>query len=141
MRRIDIDEEVYQVLAVNVKGFEEPNKVLRRLLNLPEAKTASFEPATVTGRPGKLASLIERGLIKPGDGLRHHQVRRGHTYTAVVEADGWIRTELKRYQAPSPALVDLVGSSIDGWANWVHVPSGKSLRHLRDGGASGLRAV
>jgi hypothetical protein len=78
--------------------------------------------------------LINDGLIAPGDTLIHHEVGSGDTYHAVVEADGWVTTDIRRYQGPTAALTKLVGSHINGWANWVHVKSGKTLRQLRDEG-------
>jgi Restriction Enzyme Adenine Methylase Associated len=129
MHRIEIDDDVYAELERYVKGFEQPNDVLRRLL-LKDNTTLSSVDATA-GRKGKLLPLIEGGLIKPDDKLKHEQTRKGNVFEATVTESGWLSTNKGLYQAPSPALVDLVGSQIDGWANWLHVPSGKTLRQLR----------
>jgi hypothetical protein len=45
--------------------------------------------------------------------------------------DGFIETNLGLYKEPSPALGNLVSTQINGWANWKHVPSEKTLRQLR----------
>ena len=36
------------------------------------------------------------------------------------------------FRAPSPALSKLVGSSRNGWTDWTHVPTGKTLAELRE---------
>ena len=82
-------------------------------------------------KKGKLLPLIQAGIVTPGDKLKHEQTRKGNVFEAEVTDSGWITTGKGVYQAPSPALVDLVGSQIDGWANWQHVPTGKTLRQLR----------
>jgi len=130
VRHIEIDDDVYAELERHVRGFEQPNDVLRRLLLKEEAGKGGADVAAP--RAGRLLPLIGAGLLAPDDALRHEQARKGGVFAATVTASGWLRTRKGLYQAPSPALTDLVGSQIDGWANWVHVPSGKSLRRLRD---------
>ena len=130
MHRIEIDDEVYRYLEQHVKGFEQPNDVLRRLL-LPDAAPVEVPHPKPTAVPGRLLPLIEGGLLSAGDALSHHQVRKGREFGGVVDNQGWIITEVNSYREPSPALRDLVGSQIDGWANWTHVLSGKTLKELR----------
>ncbi|NEE01205.1 restriction system modified-DNA reader domain-containing protein [Phytoactinopolyspora halotolerans] len=129
MRRIEIDDDVYAELERHVQGFERPNDVLRRLLLKVDTRPPRIDG--VSGRRGKLMPLIEAGLIKPGEKLQHEQTRKGNVYEATVATSGEIVTVKGTYQAPSPALAALVGSQIDGWANWLHAPSGKTLRQLR----------
>ncbi|MFB9236289.1 hypothetical protein ACFFWC_12135 [Plantactinospora siamensis] len=131
MHRIEIDDEVYAVLEHNVKGFEQPNDVLRRLLLGGSDGQGGGAPHTSLSVPGALADLISDGPIMPGDTLSHVQVRKGRSFTATVEADGWIKTDKGRYRKPSPALAALVDTSIDGWLNWRHDRSRKTLRELR----------
>jgi hypothetical protein len=134
MRKIVVDEDVFEVLEKNAKGFQEPNDVLRVLLGLDSKKSvpnsAPLAPSDYIS--GKLMDLIQAGLLAPGDVLVHRKVRLERTYRAVVVADGWISTEIKRYQSPSAALSELVGSQINGWGGWVHERSGRTLRDLRD---------
>lgn len=136
MYDISIDEEVYRELERHVRGFEQPNDVLRRLL-LPgrdaaaeNAGGAVYAAPKRRPRSGRLLPLLEDGLIQPGDRLVHTQVRKGVTFQGVVDGDGWITVDNKVFRAPSTALGSAVGSSIDGWVNWVHEPSGKTLREL-----------
>ena len=113
------------------------NSVLRRLL-LPEAEPESSPSRTASRqRPpsfveGKLIKLVRAGVIQPGDKLVHEQVRRETCSPArLMRRVGHHRNQ-GRYRAPSPALAELVESQIDGWHRWVHAPSGKTLRQLRE---------
>lgn len=132
MTKIDIDSEVYGLLEDNVRGFERPNDVLRRLLGLGSSETEAGGSGVVGPRPwGKLGGLIEAGLVEVGDALVFEQVRKGLVYKAQVGEGGTIVTEKGEYEAPSRALSELVNGQINGWASWTHVPTGKSLDALR----------
>ena len=135
--RIDVDDEVYAWLENRAKGFETPNDVLRReVLGVPSASEAQVR--TRTAEKGALWPFITASLLQGGDELRHVQKRKGNTFLATVDEDGWIVTDLGRYKQPSPALKDKVGSEINGWVQWTHVKSGKTLHHLKtDGEALG----
>ena len=129
-----MDDEVFAVLEENARGFQEPNAVLRVLLNLDSKKkvplSAPLAPSDYVS--GKLMDLVTGGLIEPGDKLVHRKVRLNRSYYATVSADGWVETEQARYQSPSAALTEVVGTQINGWAGWVHERSGRTLRELRD---------
>lgn len=126
---VTLDQDVYKELGKHVRGFETPNDVLRRMLfgEQPSPKVG----ASPSRRPGRLMKLINDGLIAPGDKLIHHQKRKGETHEATVEADGWLTTKLGSYSAPSPALGDLVGTSISGTDFWIHEPTGKTINQLK----------
>ena len=126
MRKIAVDDEVYAWLEARAQGFEQPNDVLRRELLDPEAAEQTDERSA----KGRLWPLLEAGLIQAGDGLHHDQPRKGQTHQGIVEADGWITTKNGRYQHPSRALADLVGTSISGPAHWIHDPTGERLDQL-----------
>jgi hypothetical protein len=130
MRRIAVDDEIYAELERHVKGFEEPNDVLRRLLLGPVASPCSGSSASRA--PGALKQLIDEGTVETGDTLHHTQVRKKRSFAAEIDPDGWVTTTLGSYREPSPALGQLVGTSINGWHNWIHDKSGKSLGQLRD---------
>jgi len=134
--RIEVDDEVYAKLEQYVQGFEQPNDVLRRLLLgdsaiIPRDRGSPSQGGSRTLKNGRLKPLIEAGLVQVGDELRCEQVRKGATFVGFVGAGGLTKTDKGSYEAPSPALAELVGTQIDGWANWIHVPSGKSLKQLR----------
>jgi len=130
---IVVDDEVYNALAQHRRGFEQPNDVLRRLLfasdDDPIAHTANISSPP---RLGRLLPLMEAGLVKSGDELRHERVRKGQVLKATIAEGGLLRTEKGIYSAPSPALKALVGTEIDGWHKWIHTRSGKTLRELRN---------
>lgn len=134
MRKVMIDEEVYSLLEERARGFQDPNSVLRVLLGLDSKKvvatSAPLAPSDYVS--GKLMELIQAGTVQPGDSLVHHKTRLRRTYRAIVTADGWVETDTNRYQSPSAALSDLVGTQINGWGEWMHEPSGQTLRQLRD---------
>lgn len=136
MQTIKIDDEVYALLASHVQGFETPNAVLRRLLLDPKTAVPPRQPAPiapVAPSRGKLRALLDAGVVTVGDELEHHRMRSGITYRATVGAGGTVITDLGEFDSPSPALRQLVGTEIDGWANWKHVKSGQALRSLRNG--------
>lgn len=108
-----------------------PTRVLGQDRGQPRRRPARGRTRSPSG---KLAPLIASGLIKAGDKLIHAQARKGQTWTGVVESDGRIKTDQGRYESPSPALGDLIGTSIDGWRNWTHERSGKTLHQLRQEG-------
>ncbi|MFF7459081.1 hypothetical protein [Kitasatospora sp. NPDC008115] len=135
-RTIQIDDEVFAYLQRHSEPLvDTPNDVLRRLL-LDGERPAS-DPAG--SRPtGALMPLIEAGLVRPGDQLRHTQSRLKFTYTATVTADGWIDIpDGRTFRLPSPALKAQVGYDVSGWAQYVHVPSGATLAELRERLAAG----
>ncbi|MFE9579059.1 hypothetical protein ACFYO1_21930 [Nocardia sp. NPDC006044] len=129
-----VDNEVFEALVAARRGFESPNDVLRRLLLDSSRSQGAAKGVTKQGEPrtGQLAALLERGLIESGDELSHERVRRGQVFVAEVLEDGLLRTTEGVYEAPSPALKALVGSDINGWKNWIHTRSGKTLSQLRD---------
>lgn len=135
MRRVMIDEEVFAQLEEHARGFQDPNAVLRILLGLDDKHSVPNSAPLAPGSyvSGKLKELIDLGLVRPGDRLVHHKPRQQLSYEAVVVADGWISTSIKRYRSPSAALSELLGSQISGWGGWVHERSGRTLRELRDG--------
>jgi len=130
VRKIEVDEEVYAWLGARVQGFETPNDVMRREV-LGVSKTDEPEQPAPTGAKGALWPYITGGLLEGGDELVHTQKRKGNTFCATVDADGWLVTNLGRYKQPSPALKAQIGSEINGWAAWTHVKSRKTLHQLK----------
>ncbi|MFF2751357.1 hypothetical protein ACFVVA_38210 [Kitasatospora sp. NPDC058048] len=130
-RTIQIDDEVFALLQRHSEPLvDTPNDVLRRLLL--DGGRAVSDPAG--SRPtGALMPLIEAGLVRSGDQLRHTQTRLKFTYTASVAGDGWIEIpDGRAFRLPSPALKAQVGYDVSGWTQYVHVPSGATLSELRE---------
>jgi len=127
-RTIEIDDEVFAHLQRHSEPLvDTPNDVLRRLF------FGGTTAATHTRRrPGALMRILERGLAKPGDALRHAQPRRRQTHEATITADGWIELpDGRAFPKPSPALKEQTGTPINGW-EYIHVPSGRTLAELRE---------
>ncbi|MGC5343982.1 DUF4357 domain-containing protein [Streptomyces sp. DT24] len=135
MRIIEVDEEVFSYLQSRSEPLvDTPNDVLRRELLGKSGEAVS----RATGRrDGSLTPLIEAGLVSAGDTLQHHQSRLKRTHTATVTADGWIEIpDGRAFPQPSPALKAQTGSSINGWGQYTHVPSGRRLQELREEAAT-----
>jgi hypothetical protein len=132
VHKIEIDDDVYAELERNVKGFESPNDVLRRMILAPTNSQVTNSRMNPPAIPGKLAPLIASGDVLAGDTISHVQKRKGNRFSGVIEGDGYIETNLGRSKEPSPALSALVGTPIDGWFRWVHDRTGKTLKELRD---------
>lgn len=97
-----------------------------------EEVRAAQERTRTDNLHGDLLPLIVRGLVVPGDGLRHLKARSGTEFHATVTPSGGLDTSAGHFRAPSPALSKLVGSSRNGWTDWTHVPTGKTLAALRE---------
>ncbi|MFD3728779.1 hypothetical protein [Streptomyces sp. NPDC058671] len=130
MRKIEIDDEVFAYLQRHSEPLvDTPNDVLRREL-LGEGKSSGG--ADPKRGLGGLMFLLEAGLIAPDDRLMHHQPRRQRTHEAKVTADGWVELpDGRAFAQPSPALKAQTGSDINGWGQYTHVDTGKTLHELR----------
>jgi hypothetical protein len=133
MHEISVDDEVYALLTSYTRERGEINEVLRSILELDDGQT---RPTTAPLVPDErtttvLKVLLRRGVISGGDTLVSRYDPKV-VHEAVVADDGWLTTEVRRYQSPTTALSELVGSHVNGWANWVHLATGKTLRQLRD---------
>ncbi|GAA4565047.1 hypothetical protein GCM10023176_12260 [Micromonospora coerulea] len=141
MRKIDIDDEVFELLQRNARPFiDTENDVLRRLLLSEGGSTSQAQPVVATspgtpagpGSRGDLLPFIEQGLLLVGDKLVHTQPRRGLVHRAIVTADGCIETaDGARFKKPSPALKSCLGHEINGWSNWTVERTGRTLYNVR----------
>ncbi|MEU4496973.1 hypothetical protein AB0F96_26910 [Streptomyces sp. NPDC023998] len=129
MRKIEIDDEVFAYLQRHSEPLvDTPNDVLRREL-LGKNPDAEEE----VRRPGALMFIIEAELAAPGDKLQHHQPRRQRTHESTITADGWVElADGRAFPQPSPALKAQTGSDINGWGQYIHLPSGRRLQELRE---------
>lgn len=144
MPTIDIDEDVFAELQQRARPFiDTPSDVIRALISASQKLSEGDPTVTPSGQPGvpgkvkigKLDALIKQGLIASGDTLIHERKRSGDVFEASVSKRGCIILPDGRwFREPSPALREYTHSQIDGWANWTHVPTGRTLRDLRDNG-------
>jgi hypothetical protein len=133
MHKVDIDREVYEFLQGHARPFEDTvNDVLRRLLLAnaggPPGRNSDGRKQR---RTGDLKPFLDEGLLAPDDELVHEQPRKGVVHRATVTADGWLQVGDQEFPQVSPALKSCVGNEINGWANWKHRRSGRSLQDLR----------
>jgi len=79
-----------------------------------------------------------KGLVKPGDTVRHRRKRTGEVFRATITTGGCLKVDGvdRLFREPSPALRHFTGSQIDGPNNWTYEPSEKILRQLRDEGTA-----
>lgn len=62
--------------------------------------------------------LLNLGYLRPGDELRYVEKRKGLTHLAVVEPDGALRVNGRRFGSPSGTLRHSVGYQVNGWVTW-----------------------
>jgi Restriction Enzyme Adenine Methylase Associated len=144
MPTIEVDNEVFGKLQDRARPFiDTPNDIIKRLLDDVDALSnadapAEFNPPVTVKvdvqRIGRLHGLIEKGLVKPGDKVRHRRKRTNDVFEATITEGGCLKVDgvAEPFREPSPALRHFTGSQIDGWNNFMHIDSGRTLRYLRD---------
>ncbi|XVU22919.1 hypothetical protein ACQPZJ_37450 [Actinoplanes sp. CA-054009] len=134
MPTIEVDDEVFAKLQGRAVPFvDTPNDVIRRLLAEVDGSEAPVR-AVAPAPAGRLSRLIRQGLVRPGDKVRHQRKRTNEIFEATITEGGCLQVEgvAAPFREPSPALRHFTGSQIDGWHNWTHVGSQRTLRELRD---------
>jgi hypothetical protein len=131
---IEVDDEVFAFLQRHAEPLvDSVNDVLRRLLlsgsPAPEARTTTRAQARLSG---DLLPYIAAGLVGAGDELVHEQPRKGLLHVAVITERGTLLVGQSEFQKVSPALKSCVGHEINGWGQWTHRPSGRTLQTFRD---------
>lgn len=136
MPKIDVDEDVFAQLQERARPLvDTASDVIRGLLETDAPIVAEPKNATAVRTPGRLRKLVHTGLLREGDRLTHTRKRTGETFQALVTREGCLLLPSgSLFKEPSPALREFTGSQIDGWANWTHEGSGRTLRDLRNNG-------
>jgi len=136
MPKIDVDDDVFAQLQDRARPLvDTASDVIRRLLNTDSPSVAEPKTATADRTPGRLRKLVQADLLREGDRLTHTRKRTGETFQALVTREGCLLLPSgSLFKEPSPALREFTGSQIDGWANWTHERTGRTLRDLRDNG-------
>lgn len=129
---IRVDDEVYAALQAEAQAFvDTPNTVLRRKLGLaPEAAMTTGNTPThyVTGRVGK---LLEDRVLNPMDELTWNRRQHGIKHVAWVTKAGALQLDDGTlHDSPSGAARHLAGYEVNGWRQWRHTASGKTLDEL-----------
>lgn len=141
-RPIDIDFEVYQLIVIEKRGFDESdNAALRRLLGLDtsERVEAPLEPKPL--QPPRSGSWSGKDIALP-EGTRLRMTYGGIEHNGTVVGGKW-EIEGQRYNTPSQAASAVARTKrggktrLNGWKLWhVKRPSDTgwvSLDRLRDG--------
>lgn len=127
-RTIEIDFEVHRHIENNRHGFNDsPNDVLRRLLNLGEAK-----PSGAASRSAP--SLARRSWRDKDVELRHGTAIRmrydGHSYQGQIIDGEWVIGD-QRFDSPSGAASGVAVTKrgtktrLNGWDYWQVKPPGE----------------
>ena len=137
-RPIDIDFEVYRLIVLEKRGFDETaNDALRRLLRLgaKAAAGAPSKPRQPSASAG--ASWRGKGVALP-HGTKLRMEYRGAEHCGEV-VDGRWEIAGKRYRTPSEAASDLARTgaggktSLNGWIYWrAKRPGDARWRLLKD---------
>ncbi|MCY4312480.1 MAG: hypothetical protein OXD44_02085 [Gammaproteobacteria bacterium] len=121
LRPIDIDFDVYQLIVLEKRGFDEPdNDALRRLLGLNGRPARTM--ATAQGEKGRLWSY-RNGKVELPDGTELKMAHSGIEYTGRVTKGRW-KVEGIEYDSPSAAAIGVVYRrtgrkiSVNGWKYW-----------------------
>ncbi|WP_030442456.1 hypothetical protein [Actinoplanes subtropicus] len=146
MPTIHIDDDVYALLIRGIPYGITVNAALRAILRLPESaqppQPADPAPRFSAARPtpsglqrtdhGKLARLLDAGLLHDGQVVTWHRRDLGHTHTATVTAEGHLLTgDGTLHLSPGNCATALAGYPCRGWKQW-RTSDGTSLSQLRD---------
>lgn len=117
-RSIEIDFDVHKRIEAERTGFtESANDVLRRLLGIGQAVSASPPPVVEGGRP-----WTGKGVTLPS-GTRLRMDYNGRAIAGVIGDGVWL-VEGREFSSPSSAASELCRTkagkktSIDGWKYW-----------------------
>lgn len=133
MPTIRVDDEVYALLQAEAKPFvDTPNTVLRRKYGLdPDAAGSTANPPTAPA--GRVGKLLDVGLLNPMDELTWDRRQHGRKHVAWVTKEGSLQLDdgtIQVFATPSGAARHLAGYEVNGWRNWRHTRSGKTLDEL-----------
>lgn len=131
MRHIPVDDEVYAALARRATDpfGDTPNRVLRRLLALPDPGPTDRDTYAANMSP-QLAPLLAAGLLAPGQQLTWNRPRLRTRHTATVTPEGRLRLhDGATYPSPHQAARHLAGYPADGYAAFT-TDNGTTLAKL-----------
>jgi Restriction Enzyme Adenine Methylase Associated len=132
---VEIDDDLAAAIEEYMRLGESLEQVVHRLIEQSLRRGAKDQRLTSHSRVVRRGSpkhLMDAGLVAAGDEVRYTEVRRGVTHMGRIDDDGRIHTDKGVEASPSTALSQLVNYSINGWAHWIHVRTGKTLATLRE---------
>lgn len=101
-----------------------------------EPKAGSDDHPEVDGKRASLRSLVEAGLIRPGEGLYVSGGAEGDDAVATVSPDGAVQVGERKYASVSAAATAVSGwKAANGWVYWAVKRDGGLVRLnlIRDG--------
>ena len=117
-RPIEVDFEVFQLIVLEKRGFDEPdNDVLRRLLGLSNSPIESAPPLNVPSR-----SWLGQGVELP-EGTKLRMTYGGTEHAGVVAGEKW-KVGDQYYNTPSQAASGVARTRaggktmLNGWKYW-----------------------
>ena len=113
-RTIKIDFDIYQLIVLEKRDFDEPDTVaLRRLLGLPVVTdNGPSEP-----HAGRGLAWTGKGVTLP-HGTKLKMTYRGHDHFGEIIEEKW-GVEGNAYSTPSQAAKGVSGGvSLNGWIYW-----------------------
>ncbi len=118
LRTIEIDYEIYKLIQLERRGFEEPEYLaLRRLLKIPETEEKNESYPTPSGR-----SWFGQGVELP-HGTQLRMKYNGQIFRGQIDNGVWA-VEGKRQNSPSAAAGAAASTkdgkhpSLNGWNYW-----------------------
>lgn len=132
MPTIRVDDEVYALLQAEAKPFvDTPNTVLRRKYGLDSEGAGSTANAPTPTPSGRVGKLLEAGVLNPMDELIWDRRQHGQKHVAWVTREGALQLNDGRiFATPSGAARDIAGYEVNGWRQWRHTRTGKTLDEL-----------
>lgn len=129
MQTIEIDFDVFKEITVRRKNENiTPNEVLRELFGLGPREEPMAQKAQ-SGRP-----WVAKGVVFP-HGTEFRGSHKGQMYYGKVD-DGYFVLNDKKFSSPSPAAIEVTGTSVNGWRFWECKLPGRqnwqSINTLRD---------
>jgi hypothetical protein len=139
VQNIQLDDDIVTALSARARAGESVNDVLRGLLaavapeRLAPVVTLPAQRSRVAPlhrKDSEFRALISLGLLEPGDRLVH-QRPRGELHLAVVREDGSVELgDGTVHDSPSTALSATVETSRNGWKDWRHERTQRTLAEL-----------
>ncbi len=112
---INIDFDVFKEITLRRHSPEvTENDVLREILKLESQEKAPVKPAA-DGVSTKQAWSVGGAVFPHGTEFRAKYKR---TYYQAIVDDGSLLLNGNRYDSPSPAAIEITGTSRNGWTFW-----------------------
>lgn len=132
LSKIEIDFDIYKLIELERRSFDEPPYVaLRRLLKLPTVTPSIDQPKVAFAPTGQ--AWRDSGVEVPHGSLARMKYNYGRELYEGQFLDGLLVVNGKKYPSLSTAATDLAGKSLNGWLYWEALfPGTNEWRRLSD---------